>query len=118
MERYFCISVGYCDLQNLLSREEKTGYTCGVYGWNANVYTFGNWAIVTGYRPFGTNYSYGNDAVVSYRKYEEKAKKIIHDYTEYGGRYYNMPFNKRYERAKERLHKLVLQMIDEIKNAQ
>ena len=48
------IEVGYCDLQNLLSCETKLGYTCGVYGWNANVYDAGRAFICTGYRPFGT----------------------------------------------------------------
>lgn len=47
------ICAGYCTLQNLLSCESRTAYTCGVYGWNADVYDFGNVAIVTGARPFG-----------------------------------------------------------------
>ena len=48
------IRVYYCDLQYLLRRESRIGYTAGVYGWNADVYDVGNGvAIVTGYRPFG-----------------------------------------------------------------
>lgn len=52
------ISVPYCRLYWLLSRREPYWYTCGVYGWNADVYNAGYHdgsavAIVTGYRPFG-----------------------------------------------------------------
>lgn len=48
------ICIGYCDLQYLLRKESRIGYTAGVYGWNADVYDVGNGvAIVTGYRPFG-----------------------------------------------------------------
>lgn len=49
-----CLSVGYCDLQNELSILEPNAYTCGVYGWNADLYYLPyNFTIVTGYRPFG-----------------------------------------------------------------
>lgn len=49
-----CLSVGYCDLQDELSVLEPNGYTCGVYGWNADLYDLPyNFTIVTGYRPFG-----------------------------------------------------------------
>ena len=37
----WCVNVkcaGYCDLQHLLSNHEPTAYTCGVYGWNFDVY--------------------------------------------------------------------------------
>lgn len=55
-EGCYCQSVPYCDLQNLLSVTDPIAYTCGIYGWNANIYTNGNLAIVTGYRPFGKKY--------------------------------------------------------------
>ena len=47
------IQVGYCDLQRLLKHEQPYAYTSGIYGWNADIYSFGNVAIVTGYRAFG-----------------------------------------------------------------
>lgn len=48
------ISVGYCDMQDLLRYKNPVAYTCGVYGWNADIYDMGaGTAIVTGYRPFG-----------------------------------------------------------------
>ena len=42
---------GFCDLQYLLSNHEPTAYTCGVYGWNFDVYydVYGV-TICTGYR--------------------------------------------------------------------
>ena len=49
-----CLYVGYCDLQEELSILESNAYTCGVYGWNADLYELSyNFVIVTGYRPFG-----------------------------------------------------------------
>lgn len=44
---------GYCGLQEALSNIAPTAYTTGAAGWNADVYDFGSYAIVTGYRPFG-----------------------------------------------------------------
>lgn len=80
MKGYNCIEAGYCGLQNLLTFRGATAYTCGVYGWNADVYTFpdiaecGSYAIVTGFRPFGgikPNYKI-------IQKYEKKAE-ILHE---------------------------------------
>lgn len=70
VKEYFTtvISVGYCALQRLLAYETPIAYTCGLYGWNADVYAFGNVAIVTGYRPFGTDANYP-----LCREYEHKA---------------------------------------------
>lgn len=47
------LEVGYCGLQSLLSRFSPQYYTCGVYGWNADIYEIENMCICTGYRPFG-----------------------------------------------------------------
>lgn len=50
------IEVGYCDLQYLLGFLSPTAYTCGIYGWNADIYEMpfkANICICTGYRPFG-----------------------------------------------------------------
>ena len=44
------VYVGYCDLQNLLCNHEPIAYTCGVYGWNFDVYTVYGVTICTGYR--------------------------------------------------------------------
>lgn len=41
---------GFCDLQHLLKNHEPTAYTCGVYGWNFDVYEVYGVTICTGYR--------------------------------------------------------------------
>ena len=42
------IEVGYCDLQFFLKHESPKYYTRGIYGWNADIYTFGDIALSTG----------------------------------------------------------------------
>ena len=44
------VSVGYCDLAELLCYHSPTAYTCGVYGWNFDVYEVYGLTICTGYR--------------------------------------------------------------------
>lgn len=78
---YKVFSVGYCDLQNLLSRDSAVAYTCGVYGWNADIYDFGTYAICTGYRPFGVSAGHMFDDL------EQKAKEIRNNY--------NLPYEVR-----------------------
>lgn len=72
---YNIISIPYCDAQFLLKGNEPIAYTAGVYGWNADIYSHGGVAIVTGYRPFGK--SCNRDIL---RKYEQKARKIYENY--------------------------------------
>ena len=43
-------SAGYCDLQHLLTNHSPVAYTCGVYGWNFDVYEVYGVTICTGYR--------------------------------------------------------------------
>lgn len=48
---YYIYQCGYC---GFIPTAEPDFYTCGVYGWNADVYKIDdNTIIVTGYRPFG-----------------------------------------------------------------
>ena len=72
---YDCYMVYYCDLQDLLYYRNASAYTCGVYGWNADIYTFGDTAIVTGYRPFGRK----TDSKII-RAYNDLAKTIRNEY--------------------------------------
>lgn len=90
------ISVGYCDLQELLSYEEPAAYTAGRDGWNADVYNFGYAAIVTGYRPFG-NVKPDYELV---RRYERAANDIT---------FTNMSDTKK----KELLHEMITAFIKE-----
>lgn len=48
------IEVSYCALQTLLNRFSPSYYTCGIYGWNTDIYEIDGLCICTGYRPFGT----------------------------------------------------------------
>lgn len=94
------IKVGYCELQSLLNLTGLSpfAYTSGVYGWNADVYDFGDIAIVTGYRPFG-------DIVASCelcKEYEQKAKAILD------------LFDVSWDSRREALYNLVEDFIDEV----
>lgn len=69
------LSVGYCDAQTLLIGLEPEAYTCGVYGWNADVYRIGSGiALVTGYRPFGRN------VIGTVRDFERRARAVYDDW--------------------------------------
>lgn len=66
------IEVGYCTMQSLLRFRNPVAYTCGVYGWNADIYEIdGFTCIVTGYRPFG-NYHIDYEAL---RELEKQADR-------------------------------------------
>lgn len=90
-------AVGYCRLQSLFSYVEPSFYTCGTYGWNADVYSFGDTAIVTGYRPFGKSVPFDIE-----EKYESRAMKIMEEY------------GWQYEECKTRLNDLIAEFLEEI----
>lgn len=95
-ENYKCYSIGYCEAQDLLSLEGANFYTAGVYGWNADIYIFGNTAIVTGYRPFGESLDF--DIV---NKYNKKAYE------------YRKASKQDYEVQKKHLQMLIYEMLTE-----
>ena len=64
-------SVGYCDLQYLLNNHSPIAYTCGVYGWNFDVYEVYGVTICTGYRGMVGPRCEG---IV---EYEKKAEEIL-----------------------------------------
>jgi hypothetical protein len=74
-DNFYCCSVGYCDLQNLLHYQSASYYTCGIYGWNMDVYTFGDYAITTGYRGMIDNVPGDYHSLI--REYEEKARELL-----------------------------------------
>ena len=97
-ERYNkVICIGYADLQDLLTHIEPMAYTCGVYGWNTDIYNIDGIALVTGYRPFG-NIKPDYDIV---HKYNMKARDIIHDTNDYA-------------EIKEKLNNLINEFIEEV----
>ena len=67
------LCVGYCDLQYLFYFESPEAYTCGVYEWNADIYSAGGVAIVTGYRPFG-NIRPSYDLR---KAYDDRAREVV-----------------------------------------
>lgn len=95
---YFCYQSGYCALVNLLYFKKPTAYTSGINGWNADVYTFDNVAIVTGYLPFGQHIPY--DLV---EKYENYAQDVLRS-------------GKTYDDKKAILDKAITSFIKECRN--
>lgn len=64
-------SAGYCDLYHLLINHNPIAYTCGVYGWNFDVYEVYDITICTGYR--GMCGKRANNI----GEYEARAKEIL-----------------------------------------
>lgn len=62
---------GYCDLSYLLNNHSPIAYTCGVYGWNFNVYEVYGVTICTGYR------NMPGARLQKISEYEEKARAIL-----------------------------------------
>lgn len=94
------ICVGYCYLQTLLSYEEPVSYTERPEGWGADIYAFGETAIVTGYDPFG-NVHADYDLCM---KYDKEARKIRRNY------------ELSFEEQNEGLQVLIRRFIAEAKN--
>lgn len=69
---YRIISVGYCDLQSLLSYKSPVSYTSGYYGWNFDVYDIDGVAIATGYRGMPSKNSKVDYKLI--KEYEEKSQ--------------------------------------------
>ena len=80
---------GYCELQYLLRGHEPIAYTCGVYGWNYDVYTVHGVTICTGYRGMPGGHLQGCT------EYENKARAIWHDY--------KMPYEQQREQTEQLL---------------
>jgi len=92
------IRVSYCGLQSLLNCESPIAYTTRAEGWGADIYTFGNTAIVTGYAPFGNI----RPEYELCQKYEKAAEKVRCNY--------ELSYTKR----KERLQELITEFIQEV----
>lgn len=92
------ICVSYCALQTLLMYESETAYTVHQEGWAADIYDFGNTAIITGYAPFG-NIRPGYDIC---SRYEEQAETIRYNY------------DLSYEDQKNQLRQLINEFIKEV----
>ena len=95
------ICVSYCGLQDLLSPLEATFYLTRVEGWAADVYTSGDAAIITGYKPWGKFKP--NRKVLE--KYNKKAQTIKNQY---------LKKYKKYETVQKKLYDLLDQFIEEV----
>lgn len=70
------LAIGYCNAQYLLGHHEPIAYTCGVNGWNCDVYEVDGIQITTGYRGLvGVRPDY---SLIS--EYEERARMVAYDY--------------------------------------
>lgn len=67
------VSIGYCDAQTLLRNHAPVAYTCGVYGWNFDVYEVYGLTICTGYRGMV------GPTACNVAEYERKARQILKD---------------------------------------
>lgn len=93
------LTIGYAEYYHLLDKYKATFYTCGVYGWNADVFIdyATNTAIVTGYRTFGDRLN--DKQLAIFEKYNDKAKKLKERYNNYN---FNNAKNKNKQRFEYR----------------
>lgn len=89
------LCIGYCDMQNLLSFQNKIGSNSGVYGWNYNIYAVNGIAICTGYRGMP---GVSVDSKIL-RKYEKKAAAIRSDWS--------IPYDKQVKKINSLLYKFL-----------
>ena len=75
----YTIQVPYCELQSLLAYHTPVAYTTTREGWGADVYDFGNTAIITGYSPFGSIRP-GYDTL---QEYEGKARELSRQHLDF-----------------------------------
>jgi len=108
-ENYSVFSLGYCDATHILQRNNKAGYTAGVYGWNSDIFTFNDVAVSTGYRPFHNvtdkQNEEGKKIIMKYEKKAEKAEKS------FDAKKYNYNYSKLYKK----LETLYIKMFQELK---
>lgn len=77
MENPYAICCGVCRVDTLLSEKAPDFRTCGIYGWNADVYQISySTAIITGCRTFGNIDA--PDTIC--KKYNDFAKEIHESY--------------------------------------
>lgn len=90
------IAIGYCDLYYILQHFSPAYYTCGINGWNSDVYIINEDTVIsTGYRPIHGKYAAsklieeynqkGNELVTKYNSYserEELAKIYLNEFVD------------------------------------
>jgi len=71
-QNYKILSVGYCDIQHLLSYQNPIAYSAGLYGWSCDYYEINDIIISTGYSPINTKNMQENYKLN--QEYEQKAR--------------------------------------------
>ena len=102
----YILNIGYCNAQNLLRYENPTAYTCGVYGWNFDLYEVDGIAICTGYRGVPASRDFDFEIL---QKYEDKARAIIE-----ARKPEDMAWDKYDKQKKTKVKKLLLKFIQEV----
>ena len=91
--------VSYCGMQNLLHYQEPIAYTCGVYGWNFDLYEVDGVYFTTGYRNMiGRQIDY--DLL---NKYEQRAGEIVNSWGKHG-------FEEKYELVNNLLKEFIKEL--------
>ena len=90
------VSAEYCALQHLLHNHNPIAYTCGVYGWNFDVYEIDGLTICTGYR------NMPGRRANNIGKYEKEAEKILSWENK-------IPYEEKREQVEQLLHEFVKQ---------
>lgn len=75
------VAFAYCEMQGLFRDWPAIAYTCGVYGWNADIYPTdcGKFAVM-GYRPFGRSPRLSFEEC---KTYEHNARQIWNSSDDY-----------------------------------
>lgn len=90
------VCAGYCDLSYLLRNHSPIAYTCGMYGWNFDVYEIDGLTICTGYRGMPGRRANNIGA------YEEKARQVMSWENK-------IPFEEKQEQIEQLLHEFIKQ---------
>ena len=91
----------YCDLSYLLRNHSPIAYTCGVYGWNFDVYDIYGLTICTGYRGMPGKRLEGiaeaegkaneilswENKSMTYEEKREAVENLLHDFCKANGGY-------------------------------
>lgn len=100
----YILSVGYCEIDNLLRNQQPNSYCAGVYGWNCDNYELNGSKktilLSTGYSPVAT-------------KNLKENYKLIEKYNIKAGRILNKKSNN-YKKNLKELDKLVIKFVDEV----
>lgn len=88
---------GYGDLSLLLKAHQPNAYTCGIYGWNFDVYDLPGLTICTGYRNMPGTRANGiseyeqrareiwENRVLSYDEQRAKVEEILNEFVALNG---------------------------------